>query len=77
MAERKAAYGEAWDRERVLALRQHLGLSQDGLARELGMRQQTVSEWETGRYEPRGGSVKLLTMIADRAAFKYRAGDGT
>jgi DNA-binding transcriptional regulator YiaG len=35
------------------------------------MRQQTVSEWETGRYAPRGGSAKLLSMIAERAGFDY------
>jgi DNA-binding transcriptional regulator YiaG len=52
-------------------LRRHLGLSQDGLAEELGMRQQTVSEWETGRYQPRGASLRLLGMIAERVGFEY------
>jgi len=62
-----------WDAGRVRALRRHLGLSQDGLAGELGTRQQTVSEWETGQYEPRGASVKLLGIIAERAGFEYEA----
>jgi DNA-binding transcriptional regulator YiaG len=48
-------------------------LSQDELAAQLGTRQQTVSEWETGRYRPRGASATLLAMIAERAAFRYEA----
>ena len=48
-----------------------MGLSQDALAEELGIRQQTVSEWETGRYRPRGASATVLNMIAERAGFEY------
>jgi DNA-binding transcriptional regulator YiaG len=44
------------------------------MAAELGTRQQTVSEWETGLYRPRGASVRLLTIIAERAGFEYEAG---
>jgi DNA-binding transcriptional regulator YiaG len=61
----------AWDARRVKALREHLGLSQDGLAQELGTRQQTVSEWETGQYQPRGASATLLGIVAERAGFAY------
>jgi len=67
---RQKKYG--WDARRVRALREHLGLTQGSLAEELGTRQQTVSEWETGRYEPRGASAKLLTLVAERAGFEYR-----
>jgi DNA-binding transcriptional regulator YiaG len=59
----------------VRGLRRHLALTQDQLAEELGVRQQTVSEWETGVYQPRGASNRLLTIIADRADFEYHAGD--
>jgi DNA-binding transcriptional regulator YiaG len=59
----------------VRALRRHLRLSQDGLAAQLGTRQQTVSEWETGRYRPRGASATLLSMIAERAEFEYGTGN--
>src|SRR3972149_4101942 len=45
-----------WEAEGVRALRRHLGLSQRQMAAELGTRQQTVSEWETGLYRPRGAS---------------------
>jgi DNA-binding transcriptional regulator YiaG len=60
-----------WDASRVRSLRGHMGLSQDALAEELGTRQQTVSEWETGRYQPRGASARLLSIIAERAGFEY------
>jgi DNA-binding transcriptional regulator YiaG len=61
----------AWDARSVRALRRHLELTQDELAGELGVRQQTVSEWETGAYRPRGASDRLLTIIAERAGFAY------
>jgi DNA-binding transcriptional regulator YiaG len=64
---------EQWDRERVRALRQHLGLTQQKLAGELGIRQQTVSEWETGMYQPRGTSATLLSIVAERSGFQYKA----
>jgi DNA-binding transcriptional regulator YiaG len=60
-----------WDGERVRALREHLGMTQQELAEELNMRQQTVSEWETGQYRPRGASERLLTLVAERATFTY------
>ena len=61
-----------WDAGRVRALRRHLGLSQNALAEELGVRQQTVSEWETGQYRPRGASARLLALVAERADFPYQ-----
>ena len=62
-----------WDREQINALRHHLGLTQRELADRLGTRQQTISEWETGQYKPRGASSTLLSIIAERAKFEYRA----
>ena len=62
---------EAWDAARVRALRKHLGYTQQQLSDELGTRQQTISEWETGMYQPRGASAKLLSLIAERAQFQY------
>lgn len=62
-----------WDKQRVRALRRHLGLTQAKLAEELGTRQQTISEWETGMYQPRGPSATLLTIVAERSGFSYRA----
>jgi DNA-binding transcriptional regulator YiaG len=71
MGEAQAAYGSGWDGERVRALREHLRATQDEMAAELGVRQQTVSEWETGQYRPRGASARVLTMVAERAGFEY------
>ena len=48
-------------------------MTQQELADEMGTRQQTISEWETGIYRPRGASATLLSIIAERADFDYRA----
>lgn len=61
-----------WDAGAILRLRRHMRLTQAELAEELNARQQTVSEWETGRYRPRGPSSRLLTLIAEQAGFEYR-----
>jgi DNA-binding transcriptional regulator YiaG len=63
-----------WDAGRIRALRGYLDLTQVELAGQMGIRQQTVSEWEQGQYVPRGASVRLLSIIADRSGFKYDAG---
>jgi DNA-binding transcriptional regulator YiaG len=60
-----------WDSKRIRALRQHLGLTQSELADTLGTRQQTISEWEKKKYKPRGASATLLSIVAERANFKY------
>ncbi|HEY5475353.1 MAG TPA: helix-turn-helix domain-containing protein [Tepidiformaceae bacterium] len=57
-----------WTAQRVSALRSSLQLSQSAFADRLGVRQQTVSEWETGRYAPRGASTVVLAMLAEEAA---------
>ena len=57
-----------WDAARIAALRSILGLSQAAFARALGVRQQTVSEWETGRYAPRGASARMLAILAEERA---------
>jgi len=62
-----------WDSGRIRALRRHLDLTQRELADRLGTRQQTISEWELGMYQPRGASSTLLSIIAERAKFTYNA----
>ncbi|BAZ68359.1 MAG: helix-turn-helix transcriptional regulator [Pelatocladus maniniholoensis HA4357-MV3] len=64
-----------WNNETIKALRLKMGLSQKEFAEELGVRQQTVSEWETSVYEPTRATSKLLSMIAEKAGFKYKTGD--
>jgi len=57
-----------WTGTDVAELRARLGLSQAAFAQLLGVRQQTVSEWETGRYAPRGASRTVLMMVAEERA---------
>jgi DNA-binding transcriptional regulator YiaG len=61
-----------WDSQSIQALRQHLGLTQQEMADHLGTRQQTISEWETGMYQPRGTAATLLSLVAEKADFKYQ-----
>ena len=60
-----------WDAAKIKALRTRLGLSQQAMAQELGTRQQTISEWETGYYAPRGMSSGMLNLLAERADSEY------
>ncbi len=69
-AKRKPKY--EWDATSVRALRRHLDMSQQQMSEELGIRQQTISDWELGYHRPRGGMAYLLTLVAERASFKYR-----
>jgi DNA-binding transcriptional regulator YiaG len=68
MAKKKAQ----WDKENIKALRRYLGVTQAKMGEELGTRQQTISEWETGMYRPRGASATLLSIVAERSGFKYK-----
>jgi DNA-binding transcriptional regulator YiaG len=71
--EREKRKKRQWSKEEIKGLRQHLNLTQVKLAEELGTRQQTISEWEKGMYRPRGASATLLSIIAERSDFTYRA----
>jgi DNA-binding transcriptional regulator YiaG len=71
--ERRKKKKRQWSKEEIKALRQHLNLTQVKLAEELGTRQQTISEWENGMYQPRGASATLLSIVAERSGFTYRA----
>ena len=71
MSSRYEVTKKNWGCKRIQSLRRHLGLTQRQLADRLGIRQQTISEWETGLYQPRGASSTLLSFIAEQADFKY------
>jgi DNA-binding transcriptional regulator YiaG len=73
MAKRRPAWGAG----KVKALRQHIGLTQEELAQRMGTRQQTISEWETGMYAPRGVSERMLGLVAEQAGFTYGEEQGT
>ena len=75
-AKRRVEYVVEWDAEKIKALREHLGMTQQQLAEELGVRQQTISEWEVGMYQPRRSTSKYLALIAERAGFAYKLKKG-
>lgn len=60
-----------WNKEAIKALRKHLGLTQAEFAAEMGVRRQTISEWENGVYEPDRSTAKHLGLVAERASFPY------
>lgn len=60
-----------WHADLIKALRGHMSLNQAEFARHLGVRQQTVSEWETGAYTPTRATSKHLTLVAEQAGFTY------
>jgi DNA-binding transcriptional regulator YiaG len=62
--------GIIWDRESVKALRKHMGLTQIKFSKELGVRRQTVSEWENGVYSPDRSTTKHLERVADGSEFQ-------
>jgi putative transcriptional regulator len=66
---KRLKYG--WSAASIRALRRHLDMTQQEMSDELGVRQQTVSDWELGYHQPRGGMARLLTIIAERAQFGY------
>ena len=73
MSNRHSVNRKQWDSQRIQALRHHLGLTQREFSDRLGTRQQTISEWETGMYRPRGASATLLSIVSEQAKFNYEA----
>ena len=68
------ARGEVrWTGNMIRALRQHLQASQEEMAEMLGVRQQTVSEWETEAYAPTRARSKHLTLVAESSEFPFEA----
>ena len=49
----------------------YASLTQRQMADELEVRQQTISEWETGFHQPHRSTQKTLSMVAERAGFAY------
>jgi DNA-binding transcriptional regulator YiaG len=64
-----------WTGAQIKALRQHMDLSQAKFAEVLGVRQQTVSEWEQGDYTPTRATSKHLTRVAREARYPYLVPD--
>jgi DNA-binding transcriptional regulator YiaG len=67
-------YGTEWNAESVSELREQLRMTQAEFSETLGVRQQTVSEWETGMHTPKGASKKLLSMVREQTG-SYTTGN--
>jgi len=65
-----------WHQDAIRALRKHMSLTQTEFAEQLGVRRQTVSEWENGVYDPDRSKAKFLELIAQQANFSAPA-DGS
>lgn len=59
-----------WNQNAIRALRKYMSLTQAKFAQELGVRRQTVSEWENGVYEPDRSTAKHLERIAEQRGFE-------
>jgi DNA-binding transcriptional regulator YiaG len=70
-AKRRRQVKYTWKPETIRALREHMGLTQREMADELEVRQQTISEWETGLHTPHRSTQKTLSMVAERNGFRY------
>ena len=68
---RRRQAAQSWDPGAIRALREHMRLTQREMADELEVRQQTISEWETGLHKPHRSTQKTLSLIAERADFIY------
>lgn len=64
-----------WSKEQIRALRVHMDLTQREMADELEVRQQTISEWETGTHQPHRTTLRILSMIAEQAHFTYQVSE--
>jgi DNA-binding transcriptional regulator YiaG len=53
-----------WTPGQIKQLRKDLGVSQGKLARRMGVRQATVSDWETGKRSPSPMACRLLDRIS-------------
>ncbi len=62
-----------WQQDAIRALRKHMGLTQLEFANQMGVRRQTVSEWENGVYEPDRSTCKFLELMAKHANFEVPA----
>lgn len=66
-----------WDQDAIRALREHMRATQSQLAEVLGVRQQTISEWEKGEYTTTRSSATHLTRVARETGFIYGAPEPT
>ena len=68
----KRTEGPRWDADSIRGLRRYLEMTQQEMSDELGVRQQTISDWETGNHTARRSMGRLLEMIAREIGFPYQ-----
>lgn len=59
-----------WQQDAIRALRKHMNMTQSQFAEELGVRRQTISEWENGVYAPDRSTSRFLRLIAKQVNFE-------
>ena len=62
-----------WNGELIKALRRHMGLTQAEFAKKLGVRQTTISQWESNNYQIPLSMSKYLELVASTAKFQYKS----
>ena len=68
--------GEPFDSQRLIRLREQLGLTQQGLAEVLKVSVQSIHRWESGKSRPLGVVVEKIEEPERRAAGHARRGNG-
>lgn len=62
--------------DRVAAARQDIGLSDEGLAKRLGIKTQTVRKWENDMSEPRANKLQMLSGVLNVSMRWLLTGEG-
>ena len=62
--------------DRVVAARQAMGLSEAQLARRLGIKVQTLRNWEEDRAEPRANKLQMLAGMLNVSIIWLMSGEG-
>lgn len=55
----------------VRRLREEWGMTQEGLAREVGVTYATINGWENGRHKPIPALARVLRSLASSTALKH------
>ena len=71
-------YGEgvATFGDRLTAAREGMGLGRADLARKIGVREETLAEWEDDRREPRANRLSLLAGVTGASLSWLLTGEG-
>ena len=59
-----------WQQDAIRALRKHMNMTQSQFAEELGVRRQTISEWENGVYDPDPQHLKVPQADCQKRRFQ-------